>query len=146
MEASALPIGGFDSCAKAFKFSQAVVKAGIADQSMVWNWVLVGMSQTRKAGGHEDIDFLNYRMTADYTQPPKGLHYCYTWTQFRGYKEQVEVNLKLCERIAKEMGGKILSQSELEDTIPDIWNTWKLCYKEFSHEKNGFSPCLEGGG
>jgi FAD/FMN-containing dehydrogenase len=146
MEASALPIGGFDSCAKAFKFSQAVVKAGIADQSMVWNWVLVGMSQTRKAGGPQDIDFLNYRMKADYTQPPKGFHYCYTWTQFRGYKEQVDLNIKLCERIAKEMGGKILSPSELEDTIPDIHKTWERCYKEFSHEKTDLAHAWKVGG
>jgi len=146
MEASGLPIGGFDTYAKAMKFCQVVARAGIADQSMVWNWVLVGMSQTRKAGGPHDIDFLNYRLTADYSQPPKGLHYCYTWTQFRGYKEQVEVNLKLCERIAKEMGGKILSQSELADTIPDIWKTWELCYKEFSHEKTELAHAWKVGG
>jgi len=85
-------------------------------------------------------------MAADYTQPPKGFYYCYTWTQFRGYKEQIEVNLKLCERIAREMGGKILSQSEIEDTIPHIHNTWKLCYKEFSHERTDLAHAWKVGG
>jgi hypothetical protein len=58
----------------------------------------------------------------------------------------VEVNLKLCERIAKEMGGKILSQSEIEDTIPDIHKTWELCYKEFSHEKTDLAHAWKVGG
>ncbi|MCJ7508191.1 MAG: FAD-binding oxidoreductase, partial [candidate division Zixibacteria bacterium] len=146
MEARGLPIGGFDTYAKAMKFCQAVAKAGIADQSMVWNWVVVGMSQSRKKGGHQDIDFLNYRLTADYSKPPEWLYYCYTWTQFRGYKEQVELNIKLCERIAREMGGKILSKVELEDTIPDMWKTWELCYKDFSHEKTGSAHAWKMGG
>ena len=65
----------------------------------------------------------------------KGLHYNYTWSQIRGYKEQVEGNLKACNRIAKEMGGKILTDNEIQDTIPEMSKTWKTCYQEFAHEK-----------
>ena len=146
MEARGLPIGGFDTYGKAMKFCKAVAKTGIADQSMVWNWVLVGMSESRLKGGEDDIDFLNHRMMADYTRPYKELHYCYTWTQFRGYKEQVEVNLKLCERIAKEQGGKILTDDELQDTIPNLWKTWKSCYIDFSHDKTETAHLWKVGG
>jgi FAD/FMN-containing dehydrogenase len=135
MEVRGLPIGGFDSFGKALRFCKALSKAGIADESMVWSWVLVGMCEARAQGGKMDMDFLTHRMTNDYTRPYKGLHYCYTWTQFRGYKEQVDVNLKLCERIAKEMGGKILSDEELQNTIPKLWETWKFSYKDFQPEK-----------
>ena len=146
MEARGLPIGGFDAYSKAMKFCKAVAKAGIADQSMVWNWVLVGMSESRLKGGKDDIDFLSHRMMADYTTPYKGLHYCYTWTQFRGYKEQVEVNLKLCERIAKEIGGNILTDDELQGTIPNMWETWKSCYKDFSHDETKGAHLWKVGG
>ena len=73
MEARGLPIGGFDTFAKAVKFTKALVKSGIADQSMVWNWVLVALEGLRIRGGKDDIDYLNYRMKNDYTKPYKGL-------------------------------------------------------------------------
>jgi FAD/FMN-containing dehydrogenase len=66
MEAVALPIGGFDSYAKAVKFCQTVSRAGIADQSMVWSWVLSGFHEYRLRGGKDDMDFLTHRMTHDY--------------------------------------------------------------------------------
>ena len=146
MEARGLPVGGFGSLDQALKFCKKVVKAGIADESMVWNWVLMGMSESRAKGGKDDIDFLNYRMTADYTKPYKGLYYCYTWTQFRGYREQIEVNLKLCERIAQEMGGKILSDQEIQDTIPNVWKTWKLSYEDFLLEETKAAHLWKVGG
>jgi len=131
MEASGLPIGGFDTFAKAVKFSKTVTQSCLGDQSMVWNWVLTAMTESHIKGSKDHIDLLTHRMTADYTEPYKGLYYCYAWTQFRGYKEQVDCNLKLCERIAKEIGGKILGNEELGNTIPNCWKSWKRDYKDF---------------
>lgn len=146
MEAVGLPVGGFDSFDKGMRFCKAVTKAGFADESMLWSWTLVGQSETRAKGGKDDIDFLTHRMNADYTKPYKDLHYCYTWTQFRGYKEQVDVYRKLCERIAKEMGGKILTVKELQDTIPNVWESWRLGYGEFSPEKTKMFHTWKVGG
>lgn len=85
-------------------------------------------------------------MTADYTKPYKGLHYCYTWTQFRGYREQIEVNLKLCKRIAQEIGGKILTDEEIQNTIPNVWKTWKLSYEDFLLEETKAAHLWKVGG
>ena len=115
MEARGLPIGGFDSFESGMRYCQKVTKAGIADQSMLWNWVLVGMMNARLSSPEEEIDFFNYALDPknDYSAP-EGLRYSYTWTQFRGYKEQVKVNLELCKRIAREVGGKILEEEEIK--------------------------------
>jgi hypothetical protein len=58
----------------------------------------------------------------------------------------VEVNTRLCERIARELGGKILSKSELDETISNLWKTWELCYKEFCHEKTDLAHAWKVGG
>jgi hypothetical protein len=86
----------------------------MVDQTTIWNWVLVGMTD-RRAGerGQEDLDFLNYRMKAAYTEPFKDLHTYYAMASCR-YKEQVEVYEKLCARIAKEHGGEVLSEEEFQ--------------------------------
>jgi FAD/FMN-containing dehydrogenase len=137
MEARGLPIGGFDSFESAMKYSQKVAKAGIADQSMVWNWVLVGILNSGMESPRKEIDFFNYVLDVnnEYNKPPKGLRYNYTWTQFRGYKEQVEVNLELCKRIAKEVGGRILEEDEIQDTIPSIAKLWRTDYRDFTPEE-----------
>jgi hypothetical protein len=149
MEARGLPIGVFDSFETAMKYSQKVAKAGIADQSMVWNWVNVGFIETLNSPTKEK-DFFNYIQDTsnEYNKPPKGLRYNYTWTQFRGYKEQVEVNLQLCKRIAKEVGGRILEEDEIQDTIPETVNYWRKTYIDLvppdeivhSHLKSMLSP------
>jgi len=143
LEAQGFPIGGFDSFAGAMRYCQAVTKAGIADQSMVWSWVIMAMVEAKARESKNDIDFLNYRMAHDYSEPYKGMHYCYTWTQFRGYKETVDANLKVCKRIAKENGGKILTEKQLEATIPKVSAVLKSHYKDFHFigEKDG-APML----
>lgn len=66
---------------------------------------------------------------------PEGLRYSYTWTQFRGFKEQVKVNLELCKRIAREVGGTILEEEEIQDTIPKIADVWRKSYVDLTHEE-----------
>ncbi len=136
MEARALPIGGFDNFASAFKYCKAVANGGIVDQATIWNWILVGLGEVRaqKKGGKYDIDFLTHRMKAGYNEPYKGLYNYYAISQCRGYKEQVEANLKLCKRIAKEHGGKILSDEELQNTIPNVWERTKQWYEDFDFD------------
>lgn len=143
LEAQGFPIGGFDTFEGAVRFCKAVTKAGIADQSMAWSWVVMGLPESKTPGSKIELDFLNHRMTNDFDTPYPGMHYCYTWTQFRGYKEQVDVNLKICERLAKEHGGRILSEKELNDTIPNTYAVLKSHYKDFhfSGEKDG-APML----
>jgi len=137
MEARGLPIGGFESFESGMKYCQKVTKAGIADQSMLWNWVLVGTFGFRLSSPKDEIDFFNHCLDKryDYTKPPKGMRYSYTWTQFRGYKEQVEVNIEICKRIAKEVGGRILEEDEIQDTIPQIADFWRKSYIDLTHEK-----------
>ncbi len=134
LEERALPITAFDSFAKGMEYSLKVTQAGIADQSMVWNWSLVGMSNVRLGGSEEEFEIMNYLLDSgtDYTKPYKDMDYCYNWTQFGGYKEQVQANVEVCRRIAKEVGGRTLEEAELEATIPHIWQDWKDRYIDFN--------------
>ena len=133
MEARAVPIGGFEKFADAFKYCRVLVNAGIVDQTTIWNWVFIGMTDRRAGvrGGKDDLDFLTYRMKAGYTEPYEGLHTYYAMASCRGYKEQVDVYVKLCERIAKEHGGKILTDEELQSTIPHAAKLLRLWWRDY---------------
>ena len=122
LEARAVPIAGFEKFASALKYCKDLADGGIVDQTTIWNWVLVGMTECRagKTGGQDDLDFFNYRMKAAYNEPYKDLHTYYAIASCRGYKEQVDVYEKLCEKIAKERGGKILSEKKHQSTIPHV--------------------------
>ena len=134
MESRALPITGFDSFAKGMEYSLRVTQAGIADQSMVWSWSLVGVSNARFGGPGEEFEIMNYLLdaTTDYSKPYKDMDYCYNWTQFGGYREQVQGNVEVCRRIAKEVGGRVLEEEELQSTLPHIWQDWKDRYIDFN--------------
>jgi hypothetical protein len=133
MEARALPLGGFDNFANAYKYCKVLGHEGIVDQATIWNWVLVETQEVRakEKDGKEEIDFINHRMKAGYNEPYRGLCNYYTLTTLRGYKEQVDVNLKICERLAKEHGGRILPEEELQNTIPNNWRFLKKWYVDF---------------
>jgi len=134
LEARAVPIGGFEKFADAFTYCKLLANGGLVDQTTIWNWVLVGMTDRRagERGGKDDLDFFNYRMEAGYNEPYRGLHNYYAMGSCRGYKEQVDTNLKLCERIAKEHGGKVLSEEELQSTIPDCAKLVRLWWKDYN--------------
>jgi hypothetical protein len=70
-------------------------------------------------------------MKAGYTEPYEGFHTYYAMASCRGYKEQVDVYVKLCERIAKEHGGKILTEEELQSTIPHAAKLLRLWWKDY---------------
>jgi len=120
------------------EYAVKVAKAGIADQSMTWSWHLLAQVNARLAGPEADFKYLNYMLDSDtdYTKPHKGMDYCYNWTQFGGYKEQVEGNMHVCRRIAQEVGGRIIDDEELRDTIPYLWEGWKGSYFHFGKNKS----------
>jgi len=44
------------------------------------------------------------------------------------------------------MGGKILSSQEIQDTIPNVWKTWKLSYEDFLLEETKAAHLWKVGG
>jgi len=94
----------------------------------------VGLSNERLGGLGGELEIMNYLLDAatDYSKPYKDMDYCYNWTQFGGYKEQVQGNVEVCRRIAKEVGGRMLEEEELESTLPHIWQDWKERYIDFN--------------
>jgi hypothetical protein len=44
------------------------------------------------------------------------------------------------------MGGKILSDQEIQDTIPNVWKTWKLSYEDFLLEETKAAHLWKVGG
>lgn len=142
-ETQALPMGGFPTFEGAMRYAQAVSKAQLSDQTMVWSWVVMALTESKARESKEDLEFMQYRQGHDYTEPYKDMHYCYTWSQIRGYKEQVEAGVKVCERLAQENGGKILSDEELDATIPNVTAALRHHYRDFNYagEKEG-APML----
>lgn len=145
LDARGLPIAGFDSLGKALEYSLAVCKAGIADQSMCWNWIMVAMAEARLGKPQDELDFLNYTLKpdTDYTKPYKNMSCFYCYNQFRGYREQVDTNIAICKRLAREKGGKVFEDEELQATIPRTWQSWKSTLMDF---KPGFSLMTKGVG
>lgn len=147
MEARGLPISAFDSFSKGMEYALKVAQAGIADQSMVWSWCLVSFVNERFGTAEDEFRWLNYMLdsSTDYSKPFKGMAYCYNWTQIRGYKEQVDANLNVCRRIAKEVGGRVLEEPEIQSTIPNIWQDWKGNYYDLDCHSNDISERSKAG-
>lgn len=131
LEKTALPVFGFDNFESAFKWSHAIAKSSMVDQTMVWNWATVG--HYNYGWSDRYLDFMEARMKYDQDEAPKELNLfnCFAWAQMRGYKEEVEGAVEAAKRLSRQYGGKYQPEKELQEKLPGVWTVWQDIHKEF---------------
>jgi len=130
LEKTALPVFGFDDFEPAFRWTHAMSKSSMVDQTMVWSWIYVGQYEFAR---HRYLDYVEARMKYNQDQTPEQLNLfnCYAWAQMRGYKEEVEGAVETAKRLAGQYGGHYLPEEELQEKTPGIWQAWRAYHKEF---------------
>jgi FAD/FMN-containing dehydrogenase len=133
LDETALPLFGFDDFESALRWSHAMSKSSMVDETMVWHWSMAYMRSSMIEGL---LDFIEARMNLQQEEAPRelGLYNCYGFAQMRGYKEEVAGAVEAAKRLARQYNGKYVSEEELRKTIPEIGPEWLGIYKEFQFE------------
>jgi FAD/FMN-containing dehydrogenase len=113
LEKVAFFIFGFKDFPSAFRWTHAASASPMVDQAMVWGWVTVGMFTN--AVRFHGLDWFEARANCDQDNPPQHIlpYPYYAFVQVRGYTEEVDANLKVVQRLAKDYNGVYLSEDEL---------------------------------
>lgn len=108
LEKTALPTAGFNDFESAFRWSHAMAKSSMVDQTMVGGW-LARFQMKYKGTGHL-LDFYESKMKENQNEPPKeeNLFTFYASAQMRGYEEEISGAVKTAKRLARQYGGTYL--------------------------------------
>lgn len=127
LDKSALFIFGFSDFASAYKWTHTIAKSPMVDQVMVWPWTTIG--NFSGAIHYCGLDWYEARANCDQDYPPRELFHCpyYAFIQTRGYFEEVDGFFKAAQRLARQFGGKYLSEDEIFDKpIVGSWYLYSL--------------------
>ncbi|MEM3550679.1 MAG: FAD-binding oxidoreductase [Candidatus Bathyarchaeia archaeon] len=127
LDESALFIFGFKDFPSAYRWSHAIAKSSMVDQVMVWPWTTIG--NFSGAIHYCGLEWFEARANCDLDDPPFELFHCpyYVFMQTRGYYEEVDGTLKAAQRLARQYGGKHLTEDELfEKPIVGSWYLYSL--------------------
>ena len=125
-----VPVFSFDDLEPAFRWSHAMSKSSMVDQTMVWGWPDAGLIEYKHTGAY--LDYIEARMNSYQDETPKevDLPNCFAWAQMRGYKEETEGAVKAAKRLAEQYGGKYLTEDELERRWPVLKRYWESMMME----------------
>lgn len=113
LDRAAIFVYGFNNFASAYRFTHAISKSPMIDQTMVFPWVSVGFF----GGGSLmfGLDWFECRANCDQDDPRRDLfpYPYFAFIQTRGYKEEVEAVEKVAQRIAGQFDGRYLPEDHL---------------------------------
>jgi FAD/FMN-containing dehydrogenase len=133
LDETALPVFGFDDFESAVRWSHAMSKSSMVDQTMVWHWTTAFIRFLMVEGL---LDFMEAKMNLQQEEAPRelGLYNCYGFAQMRGYKEEVAGAVEAAKRLARQYNGKYVPEEELRKTMPEMGVEWLTVHKEFQFE------------
>lgn len=138
-EAQDIVIVGFNNFDKALDWTNKVTRQIMVNTSMIWNYHWVSWQNWAHLGGKGYFDYINQMLTLKPWEAPKGFYTDYAFASISGYKEQVEGNVKASQRLAKQLGGDIITE-EFKDQWPGVWKKWKHSFVE--HKNSGMTKRL----
>jgi len=123
-ESSAIVISGFNNFGKAIKWTHNVSQEAMVNTSMVWSYRWVQWQNYAHVGGTGFMKYINDILSQKPDESPKGYYPQYAFASISGFKEQVEGNIKACQRLAKELGGEIINE-KFKEQWPETWKKWE---------------------
>ncbi|MBS7647769.1 MAG: FAD-binding oxidoreductase [Candidatus Bathyarchaeia archaeon] len=137
-------ITGFNSTESAVKFCRQVCLRGAAEHVVIWHWVaLLQMERWGKMlyGNVLDGELIPYDTWSprNFYDPPEGVPLWLTVTTFEGFKEVVEAQIKVCDRLARENGGTVYNHEDFKRVFPYFY---EMCVERHVKHEPPRSPAM----
>jgi FAD/FMN-containing dehydrogenase len=118
-ERSEIIFTGFKDYESALKASTATARRFLQDGSFIWNWAaMLAKEAFLDPNFAKTNEYLLHYTTRAPWDVPQGFYYNYMWAVFHGGECDVEARIREFEDITEHFGGKIISEEEIEDTLP----------------------------
>lgn len=120
-EAQAMPIASFEDYATSLEYMKKIVRANLVQHCSIWHWGLYTMIdhlQTFGQGAPFEI------VLTDPWEKPDERPYTIVVPVMSGYREDMEGHIKACEKVAKELGGRIYNE-ELKEKFPGAYQFYE---------------------
>jgi len=123
-EAEDIVIVGFNRFDEAMLWTHKVSKELMANTSMIWSYRWTQWQDYAHNDGVGFVKYLNDELTLKPDEVPEGYYPMYAFASISGFKEQVEGNVKACQRLAVELGGEIVNE-KFKEQWPGTWHKWE---------------------
>lgn len=133
-EESAIVIAGFNNFDKAIEWTHRISREIMVNNSMIWSYRWVQWQNWMYFNGKGFIEYINEELVHKPDESPEGRYSQYAFGSISGYKEQVEGNVRACERLAKELGADIITD-KFKEEWPGCWEKWEHQFVNHSNPK-----------
>jgi FAD/FMN-containing dehydrogenase len=122
----------FDDFSSAVDFVKDVTNNNIPEHCIIW------FHQLHQLFGCDINKPLPPELHADPRKAPKGVAYSLVCVMMSGYTETVETNTKVCGRVAKKFGGRLLSDEEASRKMPITKGGFEELYTNYHQVEPNF--------
>jgi glycolate oxidase len=122
----------FDDFPSAVDFVKDITNNNIPEHSIIW------FHQLYQLFGCDVSQPLPSELHMDPKKAPKGVAYVMVCVMMSGYKETVETNTKVCAKVAKRFGGRLLTDKEAEKKIPITKSGFDELYTNYHQVEPNF--------
>ena len=122
----------FDDFPSAVDFVKDVTNNNIPEHCIIW------FHQLHQLFGCDVNKPLPPELHADPRKAPKGVAYSLVCVMMSGYTETVETNTKVCGKVAKRFGGRLLSEKEASRKMPITKGGFEELYTNYHQVEPNF--------
>ena len=127
-ESNRIHLAAFDDFGLAVDYMKDLIGNNIPEHCIIWNWQLVKTFEVMVEGKEYKIPA---EVRLDPRKPPDGIPYNIVSTFMSGYEETMVAHEKVCEKVAKKYGGRVISEDEAKKIIPGGVAGWTELYKNY---------------
>lgn len=127
-ESNRLNLAAFDDFESAVDYMKDIVNNNIPEHCIIWNWSLYKTFEVTLTGEEYRIP---PEAKLDPRKPPAGIPYNVVSSLLSGYEETMVSHEKVCEKVAKKYGGRILSENEALKILPAGVEGWTELYRNY---------------
>ncbi len=135
-EEQAIVIAGFNNFDNAIEWTHRISREIMVNNSMIWSYRWVEWQNWMYSNGKGFIKYLNEELSLKPDETPEGFYAQYAFASISGYREQVEGNIKACERLAKELGADIITD-KFKEEWPGCWEKWENQFVNHANPRFG---------
>jgi len=128
-ESNRINLTAFDDYASSVKFVKDIIGSNIPEHCIIWNWQAYRTYDI--AVQRYEEPYVPPELFQDPRKAPKDLPYNIVTTLMSGYEEGMVVAERICEKVAKKYGGRVVPPEELAQKCPGAMQAWKSFYGEY---------------
>jgi FAD/FMN-containing dehydrogenase len=122
-----LLLAAFNDFNAAVKYMKRLARANLADSTTFWSW---GWCMFHDVMLSKKRELPAEMLKEDQRTPPHGHPYGIATTLLSGYREVLDAQEKVCDRLAKGFGGRAMTSEEARELYPGSWAYWNAYFKQ----------------